>query len=232
MKKNKITFENMLAGLLVRFGKVNMIDLRVVQNDLFNRYGILMSLFAIDYRGITNHMKKLGDNYYPIDSEDSRQVLEEKQGQAMKDYLTILNVEDLVLLKINDVGTIPEHLISTMFSDEQLQVLTKLEEELKIVYVLKDDVPYDNYREIQLTNYGRATSFELEYREQVDEFRELLKSEGYDVNLIPEFLSVQDFNRDVYDILNIDNFLLYCSKYDRVATASSDTVFTPVKKNQ
>ena len=136
MKKNKITFENMLAGLLVIFGKVNMIDLKVVQNDLFNRYGILMGPFAIDYRGI------------------------------------------------------------------------------------------------QLTNYGRATLFELEYREQVDEFRELLKSEGYDVNLIPEFLSVQDFNRDVYDILNIDNFLLYCSKYDRVATASSDTVFTPVKKNQ
>ena len=126
----------MLAGLLVIFGKVNMIDLKVVQNDLFNRYGILMGPFSIDYRGI------------------------------------------------------------------------------------------------QLTNYGRATLFELEYREQVDEFRELLKSEGYDVNLIPEFLSVQDFNRDVCDILNIDNFLLYCSKYDRVATASSDTVFTPVKKNQ
>ena len=65
-----------------------------------------------------------------------------------------------------------------------------------------------------------------------DEFKELLKSVGYDVNLVPEFLRVQDFNRDVYDILNLDNFLLYCSQYDRVATISSDTVYTPVKKNQ
>ena len=38
MQKVKITFENMLAGLLLRFGKVNMTDLIVVQNDLFNRY--------------------------------------------------------------------------------------------------------------------------------------------------------------------------------------------------
>ena len=222
----------MLAGLLVRFGKVNVVDLRVVQNDLFNRYGILMSPFAIDYRGITNHMLKMGDNYYPLINEESKRVLEEKQGLAMKDYLDNISVEDLVILKIKEFGSIPEHLVGTMFCDEQLQVLSKLEEELKIVYVWNEEVPYDDYREICLTSFGRATAFGLEYKEQVDEFKELLKSVGYDVNLVPEFLRAQDFNRDVYEILNLDNFLLYCSQYDRAATISSDTVYTPVKKNQ
>ncbi len=232
VNKNKITFENMLAGLLLRFGKVNMVDLRVVQNDLFNRYGILMSPFAIDYRGITNHMLKMGDNYYPLVGEESKRVLEEKQGQAMKDYLDSLNVEDLVILKIKEFGSVPEHLVGTMFCEEQEKILTKLEDELKIIYVWNDDVPYDDYREICLTSFGRVIAFELEYKEQVDEFRELLKSEGYDVNLVPEFLRAQDFDRDVYDILNLDNFLLYCCQYDRAATVSGDTVYTPVKKSQ
>ena len=53
----------MLAGLLVRFGKVNVVDLRVVQNDLFNRYGILMSPFAIDYRGSRN-CSNIGGCYF------------------------------------------------------------------------------------------------------------------------------------------------------------------------
>ena len=104
MQKVKITFENMLAGLLLRFGKVNMTDLIVVQNDLFNRYGILMSPFAIDYRGISNHIMKVGDNYYPL--EGSKEVLEEKQGESMKTYLEGLNVEDLVLtdnIVINEI---------------------------------------------------------------------------------------------------------------------------------
>ena len=34
MEKVKITFENMFAGLLLRFGKVNKVDLEIIQNDI------------------------------------------------------------------------------------------------------------------------------------------------------------------------------------------------------
>ena len=63
MEKVKVSFENMLAGLLLRFGKVSMTDLKIVQDDLYNRYGVLMSPFALDYRGISNVIMKVGDSY-------------------------------------------------------------------------------------------------------------------------------------------------------------------------
>lgn len=229
MQKVKITFENMLAGLLLRFGKVNMTDLIVVQNDLFNRYGILMSPFAIDYRGISNHIMKVGDNYYPL--EGSKEVLEEKQGESMKIYLEGLNVEDLVLLKIDEMDNVPEYQVANMFCEEQEKVISKLVDDLKVVYVWNNDVPYDDYQELQLTFLGRARVFEIQNSSEVEEFRQLLTSEGYDASLIPEFLRRQDFTKGVYEILNIDNFLLYCCTYDRAARVSDGTVVVPVKKN-
>ena len=219
MEKLKVSFENILAGLILRFGKANVTDIKVVQDDLFNRYGVVMSPFALDYHGISNYIMKIGDNYHSIGTEESKVGLAEKQGEFMKSYLENINVEDLVLLKINELGTVPDYIIPTVFSDEQDRVLADLVDDLKVVYVWNNDVPYDDYQEVQLTFLGRARVFELQYKEQVDEFRELLSSSGYDVNLMPDFLRVQDFDRDVYDILNLDNFLYFCNKYDRAAMA-------------
>ena len=217
MEKVKVSFENMLAGLLLRFGKVSMIDLKIVQDDLYNRYGVLMSPFALDYRGISNVIMKVGDSYYPIMKDDVKTVLEDKQGEFMKSYLAELNVADMVLLKINELGAVPEYLMGTVFNDEQEKEVSKLVDDLKVIYVWNNDVPYDDYQELQLTSFGVSRVFELQYREQIEEFKELLKSSGYDVNLLPDFLRAQDFSRDVYDILNLDNFLYYCNVYDRAA---------------
>ena len=229
MEKVKVSFENILAGLIVRFGKANVTDIKVIQDDLFSRYGVLMSPFALDYKGISAHITKIGDNYYALD--DAKKVLEEKQGDFMKQYLTNINVEDLVLLKINELGTVPEYQEGMVFSEEQEQLLPKLADELKIVYVWNNDVPYDDYQEVQLTFLGRARVFELQYSEELEEFKTLLASEGYDVSLIPDFLRVQDFTKGVYEILNLDNFLLYCCTYDRAARVSEGTVVKPIKKN-
>lgn len=217
MGKVKVSFENMLAGLLLRFGKVSMTDLKVVQDDLYNRYGVLMSPFALDYRGISNVIMKVGDSYYPIVSDDAKAILKDKQGEFMKSYVAELNVADMVLLKINELGAVPEYLMGTVFNDEQEKEVSKLVDDLKVIYVWNNDIPYDDYQEVQLTSFGATRVFELQYREQVEEFRQLLTNEGYDVNLIPDFLRAQDFSRDVYDILNLDNFLYYCNVYDRAA---------------
>lgn len=219
MGKVKVSFENMLAGLLLRFGKVSMTDLKVIQDDLYNRYGVLMSPFALDYRGISNVIMKVGDSYYPVISDDAKAILEDKQGEFMKSYVAELNVADMVLLKINELGAVPEYLMGTVFNDEQEKEVSKLVDDLKVVYVWNNDIPYDDYQEVQLTSFGATRVFELQYREQVEEFRQLLTSEGYDVNLIPDFLRAQDFSRDVYDILNLDNFLYYCNVYDRATRA-------------
>lgn len=229
MEKVKVSFENILAGLILRFGKANVTDIKVIQDDLFNRYGVLMSPFALDYHGISNSIMKFGDNYYAL--EGAKALLEEKQGEFMKSYLESINVEDLVLLKINELGAVSEHVVSNVFSEEQEKTISKLVDDLKVVYVWNNDIPYDDYQEVQLTFLGRARVFELQYKEQVDEFRQLLLSEGYDVGLIPDFLRTQDFDKDVYDILNLDNFLYFCNKYDRAARSGVPSNPQEKKKN-
>lgn len=231
MEKVKVSFENILAGLIVRFGKANVTDIKVVQDDLFNRYGVTMSPFALDYHGISNSIMKVGDNYYPLGTEEAKAALTEKQGEFMKSYLENINVDDLVLLKINELGAVPDYKIASIFCDEQDRAISNLVDDLKAVYVWNSDVPHDDYQEVQLTFLGRARVFELQYKEQLDEFRELLRTEGYDVNLIPDFLRVQDFDRDVYDILNLDNFLYFCNKYDRAARSSVPVGEQQKKKN-
>ena len=221
MKKLDVSFENLLAGLILRFGKANEIDIKVVQKDLFNKYGVLMSPFAIDYHCISNYIMKVRDNYYPL-SDEAKIVLREKQGKFMESYLEALNVEDFVLLKLAEYGNIPEYMFGTILGDEQEKAVSKLVEDFKGVYVWNDDVAHEDYQEIQLTSLGRARVFELQYGEQVQEFKELLVSSGYDVSLMVDFLRVQDFSRDVYDILNLDNFLLYCNTYDRAPMAPKD----------
>jgi hypothetical protein len=229
MEKVKVTFENLLAGLLVRFGKANVTDIKVLQDDLFDRYGVLMSPFALDYRGISNYIMKMGDNYYPLEGSD--EILKDKQGEFMSAYLSNINLEDLVLLKINELGTVPEYQISNIFCDEQEMVMSKLVDDLKVVYVWNSDVPYDDYQEVQLTFLGNARVFELQNAKEVEEFRKLLSSEGYDIRLMSDFLRTQDFSKGVYEILNIDNFLLYCSIYDRAARVSEESIVKQVKKN-
>lgn len=231
MEKVKVSFENILAGLLLRFGKANVTDIKIIQDDLFSRYGILMSPFALDYHGISRVIMKVGDNYYPIDCDDTKEVLGEKQGEYMKSYLTNMNVEDMSLLKIKELGSVPEYLMGTVFNDEQEKTVSRLVDDLRVVYVWNNDIPHDDYQELQLTSFGEVRVFELQYCEQVEEFRHLLISEGYDVNLIADFLRVQDFSKDVYDILNLENFLYYCSVYDRAAKADVQVGGQQKKKN-
>ena len=206
MESVKVSFENILSGLLLRFGKANLIDVKVVQDDLFNRYGILMSSSVLDYNGIHNFIMKIEDNYYPL--EGSSKWLEDKQGDFMSVYFSDLSVEEFVLLKINELGAISEYQISSVFCNEQEEIISKLIEDLKVVYVWNDDIPYDDYQELQLTFFGDAMVFQLQNSTELDEFKKMLSKEGYDVSLVTEFLNVQDFSRNIYEILSLDNFYL------------------------
>ena len=222
MESVKVSFENILSGLLLRFGKANLIDVKVVQDDLFNRYGILMSSSVLDYNGIHNFIMKIEDNYYPL--EGSSKWLEDKQGDFMSVYFSDLSVEEFVLLKINELGAISEHQISSVFCNEQEEIISKLIEDLKVVYVWNDDIPYDDYQELQLTFFGDAIVFQLQNSTELDEFKKMLSKEGYDVSLVTEFLNVQDFSRNIYEILSLDNFLQFCYKYDRASKIDCDLV--------
>ena len=47
-----------------------------------------------------------------------------------------------------------------------------------------------------------------------------MASSGYEVSIVDEFLIAQDYNKGVYEILNVDNFLGYCEIVGKSPVAS------------
>ena len=218
----KVSYENIVAGLLLKFGRVDKNDIDVVIEMLLDN-GIIEncpSPYALDYRGISSYIVQLGENYYIVDSLEARKCLGAKQGEVFKEFIDTINIEEFVLRKINKLNAIPEYAIASVFNEQHEKVIDKLREQFLVVDVWNDDVPYEDYLEIQLTNMGRARLFQYEYKEEVEEFKKLLTSSSYDVNLLEDFLRAQDFSLGVYEILNIDNFLQYCNMFDRCPTVN------------
>ena len=231
MEKVTVSLDNILSGLLLKFGKANVLDINVVKKDLITRYGVIVNHFDVKGLSISDYIVFSGDNYYPIDDEKTKIVLENTQGEFLKEYFEKLCIEDLVLSKIHMCEKVPEHNFGIVFSEKQEEVIPKLVEEFDAIYVWNDDVVYDDYRELQLTTRGEVRVFELQYSQQVEEFKKLLISSGYDANLVYDFLKTQKLDQSIYDILNLDNFLLYCIEFDRASSLNDDNIVKHVKKN-
>ncbi len=221
-----ISFENILSGLLLKFGRTSNTDIKIIVDMLveFNLINYVPSNYARDYRNIAKYVLNMSEYFYVVSDEAASRELDVRQGQIMKEFLANLDLEEFVIRKLSYLNAIPDYAIPSVFSNQQEKVLDKLVDEYTAIYVWNDDVPHDDFKEIQLTSLGKARIFMIEYREQVQEFAELLKNNGYNYNLMVDFLRKQNLDDDVYNILNIDNFLLFCSMYDRDATLSGDEV--------
>ena len=66
----RVTNENLMAGLLLRYRKFNNVDLDVYRNVLLEKFGYRLSPFAVDIRGIMDYIMKIGNSYYMIDTPE------------------------------------------------------------------------------------------------------------------------------------------------------------------
>lgn len=170
MELTKVTNENLIAGILLRYRKFSSVDLDVYREILLEKYGYRLSPFAVDIRGIMNYIMKLGNSYYMIDTPDTSKLFREKQGEVIPTIIEEINLEELVLRKISKLGSISEYIVPTMFNSEEEQVINKLLDDMSIIYVWGSNPDNSEERELQLTSIGME-------RLQVikDEYRELSK---------------------------------------------------------
>lgn len=170
MELAKVTNENLIAGILLRYRKFSSVDLDVYRDILLEKYGYRLSPFAVDIRGIMNYIMKLGNSYYMIDTPDTSKLFREKQGEVIPTIIEEINLEELVLRKISKLGSISEYIVPTMFNSEEEQVINKLLDDMSIIYVWGSNPDNSEERELQLTSIGME-------RLQVikDEYRELSK---------------------------------------------------------
>lgn len=166
MELAKVTNENLIAGLLLRNRKFNSTDLDVYREILLEKYGYRLSPFAVDIRGIMDYIMKLGNSYYMIDNIDTSKLFMEKQGIEIPTILDSIDIEEVVLRKISKLGSVPEYLVSTLFNNEEEQVINKLLDDMSLIYVWSDNTYNAEEKELQLTSIGieRLKTFKEEIK--------------------------------------------------------------------
>ncbi len=226
VKRDIVSYESLLAGALIRFGKVDENDMEILNEEFYAMCGN-----DINKTRIINPYIKCDKGVYTVvgDTElerfDNKVKLGEVQGEKVKSFIGCINPEVLVLRKVELLDGISKDEVSGYNLDE-IVAISKAMNEGDLTIIWNNDVPHDDYEQILLTTKGRVRLFMLDYCSEIEEFRKLLDDNGYDSSLIYSFLLTQDFSLGVYEILNLDNFFDYCNTYDKNRYASSKSVDT------
>lgn len=155
MELAKVTNENLIAGLLLRYSKFNNCDLEVYREILLEKYGYRLSPFAIDIKGIMGCMLNISNSYYMIDTPDTCKILRDKQGNMISSIIEEIDLEEVVLRKINKLGSVTDYVVPSLFRDEEIDVIDKLLEDMSLVYVWSDNPDNSEEMELQVTSIGR-----------------------------------------------------------------------------
>lgn len=168
MELAKVTNENLIAGLLLRYRKFSSVDLDIYRDILLEKYGYKLSPFAVDIKGIMNYIMKFGDYYYMLDTPEVSSLFKDKQGEVIPNIIENIGLEEVILRKISKLGGIPEYLVPSVFNSEEEYVINELLEDMSIIYVWSNNLEEMNERELQLTSIGmeRLQTIKEEYNDK------------------------------------------------------------------
>lgn len=155
MELTKVTNENLIAGLLLRYRKFSNVDLDVYRDILLEKYGYRLSPFAIDIRGIMNYIMKLGNSYYMIDTPESSALFREKQGEVIPGIIEDIDLEEVVLRKFDKLGGVLEYTVPTLFTSEEEQVINNLLDNMSLINGWSSEEGIEDTTEIQITSIGK-----------------------------------------------------------------------------
>lgn len=218
-----IKFEQLIAGGLSIFGKLEALDIEILTNMLKKQYDQRKSISRLfDYISINNGTLLVRDNL-GIDEEELTSDLRIIAGTEICEFLDSLDMEEFVLRKITEIEDVKEDELNQQFSEIERQAINKLIEKKMLTVVWNDDIPSEDYREIKITQLGNAKIFCEDYESDIIKFEEELANQNFDQKLLPEFLYTQDLSKPACTVLTIENFLDFCHTYDRCELAENST---------
>lgn len=207
----KISYDEMIIGLLLKFGSIDINDIHI----LINLIGI-ENVSSINECDIGKYIKKNDDNRIEFNMDivkemyesmdDFYMTIENSCCEKLRKILDNMDVKEFVLRK---VILLNNNINNSMFSSFQWFVLNSLYKSGNLIMI--DDMTV-------LTKRGKLYLFLIENRKIIDEFSFMLSNNGYDSRLVETFLISQDIDIGIIDIkeriLTLDNFLSFCDIYD------------------
>lgn len=225
MDKEKIKFEQIAAGALLKFGKLESADISLIMDELKD----LIEVEVDEEDNLSKYMIMsdggilLNERFVHMFYENMYGTLIKMvDGTVVEDYFTNLDISRFVLKKIKMIGLgfVVKDGLRDIFSKKQIDAMVELYEMGLIEDYVQEDSVYGDYEAIRVTQKGNVELFYGEYREQVKSFCGTLKILGYDKDIINTYLLSQNFeNTSCDEILSLSSFRDYiCDNIDENKT--------------
>lgn len=218
MKKVRITFEQLALLSFLKFTKLDGLDMTLLMDKISDIVEVELDDVTDDYYIMSDGTIMLSDNYVKkVYNNVDMDLYESIQLTGVYRRLNNIDILEFVLRKIKlfGEGCVLKEEIANNFSEVQINAINKLYHQGYILDYWEEDAIYDDYQAIKLTKRGELYLFLIDNREEINNFISLLIGNGYDESLLHAFLITQDLTREISEFLNLDNFLNFCSEYDR-----------------
>lgn len=217
MTKEKITFEQFIANALVKFDKLDSTDISLLIGLLKRKKSIDVEILELDH--LRNYIKT--DNGIitlensVFEDKKTSELLSELENDSVKDFFDSLDLDELVLRKVEKFGVFDHNQKYNLFNSLELDTFDKLLSQGYLVLYWNDDIPHDDFREVRLSHKGEEKLFIIDNYSEIRAFANTLKDIGYNNRLIYDFLARQDLSLPSMQILTIETFENFCNIYDR-----------------
>lgn len=228
IKKEKVTFEQIAAGAILKFGKLESSDVTLIIKEL-SKYAIIDlddestdKYFIMGDGNILLNLKYA----YKFYGKMYDSLIELVEGSIVEKYFAKLNISEFVLKKIKMLGlglVLPDS-FKDIFSKRQIEVIGELYNRGFIENYMHEDLTYGDYEAVKITKRGELALFYAKNRKSINIFLKVLRDVGYDDKFIAEYLLSQNLNLPCEEILSIDKFTLYCENNIKLDNNNSSKV--------
>jgi hypothetical protein len=221
MKKELVTFDQLTAGALLKFRRLDGVDMTLLMGELNDKYELVHDKCDIgnNYFLLCNGNILLNEDYilkYWGSVDDK--VLERIQGKVIKEYMDNLDMHMFTLRKVRlfGLGCIVKENLSDNFCREQLKCIDRLYEKGFIEDYIQEDVRYGDYEAVRITQEGKLQLFKIDNKVVLEHFSDVVRFNGLDISLCDEFLLEQDLDENCYEILTLNNYNEFClNRYEK-----------------
>ncbi len=214
----KIGFDSLLAGAALKFDKIDQYDLELLI-EFLKTYHIEVEESEIlkSFDEVRHQMELI------IKSEEILPYLMKIQKEEVSECLAQLDIYEFTLRKILLMGSVNKENCSENFNSLECTHIEYLMDNGYLTTAWNDDIFHDDFEEIRLTKKGCAYLFKKHHANFVNAFARVLSSLDYDVELLDEYLNLQDYGVGddfLYDqtairICNVKSFENFFEEYDR-----------------
>jgi len=220
MKKEKIKFDQLAVLSMLKFGKLDSVDMTLLKKMISPIVDVEMKENIDNYYVTGDGTIVLSSAYIEKFNKNIKMSLfESVENSFAKHYIDNIDVLEFVLRKIKLHGYIPidKEYISDFFSVSEIVELKKLIKGGYLIDYWKEECIYDDYYVVELTKKGEVSLFSSDNGRKIDAFFKNLGIEYDEGNksIKEDFLMTQNLDLKVRDILNIDSFIAFCRDYDR-----------------